>query len=44
MKNVEEQSGHYIYRTFFTRKDGTRVYAKQYGKKAFRFWIASHAD
>lgn len=29
----------YIFRTYITLKDGTRVYAKQYGKKAFPIWI-----
>lgn len=36
----QNENGHYIYRTFYTRKDGVRVYARQYGKRAFRFWIA----
>ncbi len=26
----------YIYRAYITLKDGTRIYARQYGKKAFR--------
>lgn len=28
----------YIYRTSYTR-DGITYYAKDYGKKAFRFWV-----
>lgn len=24
---------------YITLKDGSRIYAKNYGKKAFRFWI-----
>lgn len=28
----------YIYRTYFT-KNGKRYYAKDYGKKAFRFYV-----
>lgn len=32
----------YIYRTYITLKDGTRIYARQYGKKAFR--IPVYAD
>ena len=38
-KFFDASNGKYIYCTYFTRKDGTRVYAKDYGKKAFRFWI-----
>lgn len=29
----------YIFRTSITLKDGTKIYAKDYGKKAFRIWI-----
>lgn len=29
----------YIYTAYITKKDGTRVYAKTYGKKAFRIPI-----
>lgn len=28
----------YIFRTWITR-NGIRIYAKDYGKKAFRFWV-----
>ena len=28
----------YVYRAWIT-KNGVRVYAKDYGKKAFRFWV-----
>ena len=28
----------YIYRTWIT-KNGVRIYAKDYGLKAFRFWV-----
>ena len=31
--------GHYIFCTYYTRKDGTRVYARDYGKRAFRFFV-----
>ena len=34
-----KKRGHYIFRTYYTRKDGTRVYARDYGKKAFRFFV-----
>ena len=29
----------YIFRAWTTVKDGTKVYAKDHGKKAFRFWV-----
>ncbi|WP_278278146.1 hypothetical protein [Blautia argi] len=29
----------YIFRAWITAKDGTKVYAKDHGKKAFRFWV-----
>lgn len=29
----------YIFRPWKTLKDGTKIYAKSYGKRAFRFWI-----
>lgn len=31
----------YIFRPWITTKDGTRIYAKNYGKKAFRIWVDS---
>lgn len=34
-----KKRGYYIFRAYFTLKDGTRVYARDYGKKAFRFFI-----
>lgn len=27
------------YSAYITKEDGQRVYAKWYGKKAFRFWV-----
>lgn len=29
----------YIFRSKITKKDGTVIYAKDYGKRAFRIWI-----
>lgn len=29
----------YIFRSSITTKDGTKIYAKNYGKRAFRIWI-----
>lgn len=31
----------YIFRAWITTKDGTRIYAKNYGKKAFKIWVDS---
>lgn len=31
--------GHYIFRAWRIDKDGNRVYAKTYGKRAFKIWI-----
>lgn len=29
----------YIFRAWITTKDGVKIYAKQYGKRAFRIWV-----
>ncbi len=29
----------YIFRTSITTKDGSKLYAKDYGKRAFRIWV-----
>lgn len=29
----------WIYTAYITHKDGTRVYARDYGKRAFRIWV-----
>ena len=29
----------YIFRAWITTKDGVKIYAKDYGKKAFRIWV-----
>ena len=29
----------YIFRAWITNKYGQRIYAKDYGKRAFRFWV-----
>lgn len=31
----------YIFRAWITTKDGTRIYAKNYGKRAFKIWVDS---
>lgn len=34
----------YIFRSTITLKDGTVIYAKNYGKKAFRIWIGPNSE
>jgi hypothetical protein len=34
----------YIFRTSITTKDGTKLYAKDYGKKAFKIWIGRGSE
>lgn len=29
----------WVYSAFITLKNGKRIYAKAYGKTAFRFWV-----
>lgn len=29
----------YIFRASITTKDGVKIYARDYGKRAFRIWI-----
>lgn len=29
-----------IFRAWITTKNGERIYAKDHGKRAFRFWVA----
>lgn len=36
---AEKDTGDYIFRTFLTLRNGTRIYAKTYGLKAFRIPI-----
>ena len=31
--------GHYIFRAYITLKDGTRLYARNYGKRAFCIFV-----
>ena len=31
--------GRYIFVAYITLKDGTRIYARNYGKKAFRIFV-----
>ncbi len=36
MGTEEKKDVEYIYTPYITRKDGTRIYASQYGKKVFK--------
>ncbi len=29
----------WIFRAWVTTKDGSRIYARDYGKRAFRIWV-----
>ncbi len=39
MKKDSTQSFHYVYVAFITLKNGKRIYAKNYGKRAFRIRV-----
>ena len=39
MRNDLPKNGHYVYCAYRTLKDGTRLYAKNYGLKAWRIWV-----
>ena len=34
----------YIFRTSITTKDGTKIYARDYGKRAFRIWVGPERE
>lgn len=34
----------YIFRTSRTLKDGSKIYAKDYGKRAFRIWVGPGSE
>ena len=39
VKNKSSQKGYFIFRTWITTKDGKKIYARDYGKRAFPIWI-----
>ena len=39
VKLEERRDSLYIFRAYITTKDGKRIYAKTYGKRAFRIWV-----
>ena len=39
MRQKRSKHGHYIYCTYRTLKDGTRLYARDYGLKAWRILV-----
>ena len=34
----------WIFRTWITARDGTKIYAKDHGQKAFRFWVGPGSE
>lgn len=40
MENTSKY-GYYIFTKYITLKDGTRIYAEKYGKRAFRIWVST---
>jgi hypothetical protein len=34
-----KERGYYIFRTRITTKSGKILYAREYGRKAFRIWV-----
>lgn len=41
-KEAKDKDGHWIFRAWITR-DGERVWAREYGLKAWRIWVPSTA-
>lgn len=39
VKIAKEVDFMYIFRAWITTKDGEKIYAKTYGKRAFRIWV-----
>ncbi len=39
-KPIKKSRGYWIFRASITLKNGIKIFAKDYGKKAFRIWIA----
>lgn len=39
MSKQNRQDGHYIYRTSIRTRTGRRIFAWQYGLKAFKIWV-----
>lgn len=40
-KKVQTDSGYFIFRASKLDKDGNRIYARSYGKRAFKIWIST---
>lgn len=40
MGKNKKTGGYYIFRASMTTKDGRKIYARDYGKRAFRIWIS----
>lgn len=39
MPNVRKKGSRRVFAAYITLKNGRRIYARQYGKKAFCFWV-----
>jgi len=39
-KNNKDKDGEFIFRPWITTKNGKRIYAKEYGLKAFKIYIS----
>lgn len=39
MSTNDKSNGRWVYTAYITLKNGKRIYARQYGKKAFRIWV-----
>lgn len=37
--NCNSENGYYIYLAYITTRDGHRIYASSYGKRAFRIFV-----
>jgi len=41
MKHKSRKDGYWIYRPYITTRAGKRLWAWQYGKRAFRIWVTA---
>ena len=37
---ANKKAGYYIFRAWIHLKNGTKIYARDYGKRAFKIWIS----
>ena len=41
MKGKAKKQGHWIFRPYITLRNGSVIWAYQYGLKAFKIWVAA---